>query len=302
MTCRYCGAWNDAEEERCERCGRRALAAAPIVSTAAPQAAVAIKPRYEVKIEPPPTPRSPRQPGLFPVQESPRVVPIFGRDPVPPPKRAKGAPRTPPARREDDTQQRLAFVATATANRSSEQEPESGIYCDAPVAHTQHRVMAAFVDAGVLVSAWTVFAAVFFFAGGEVPADPMGWIPFGILAFAIVVTYQALWVLGNGDSLGLRVAHLELVNFDGRRPNRRERAARMLAGWLSVAPAGLGLLWALVDEETLTWHDQISKTFPTPRILAARPRTRPGSSATPSPTRGHESASAARRNPTPRSG
>src|SRR6202041_3046551 len=27
---------------------------------------------------------------------------------------------------------------------------------------------------------------------------------------------------------------------------------------------GLGLVWALVDEENLTWHDHISKTFPTP--------------------------------------
>jgi len=24
------------------------------------------------------------------------------------------------------------------------------------------------------------------------------------------------------------------------------------------------LVWALVDEENLTWHDHISKTFPTP--------------------------------------
>ena len=31
---------------------------------------------------------------------------------------------------------------------------------------------------------------------------------------------------------------------------------------LSACP-GLGLVWALVDEENLTWHDHISKTFPT---------------------------------------
>ena len=31
-----------------------------------------------------------------------------------------------------------------------------------------------------------------------------------------------------------------------------------------VLPAGLGLLWALVDEESLTWQDHISHTFPTP--------------------------------------
>jgi len=32
---------------------------------------------------------------------------------------------------------------------------------------------------------------------------------------------------------------------------------------LSLCSLGLGLVWALVDEESLTWHDHISKTFPT---------------------------------------
>jgi hypothetical protein len=27
--------------------------------------------------------------------------------------------------------------------------------------------------------------------------------------------------------------------------------------------AGTGLIWALVDEDSLTWHDHISGTFPT---------------------------------------
>jgi hypothetical protein len=26
----------------------------------------------------------------------------------------------------------------------------------------------------------------------------------------------------------------------------------------------LGIVWALLDEEHLTWHDHISKVFPTP--------------------------------------
>jgi hypothetical protein len=39
---------------------------------------------------------------------------------------------------------------------------------------------------------------------------------------------------------------------------------RLASGALSFCAAGLGFLWALVDEETLTWHDHISRTFPTP--------------------------------------
>jgi hypothetical protein len=55
------------------------------------------------------------------------------------------------------------------------------------------------------------------------------------------------------------------VDFDGRRPDREQRGVRQVAGLLSLLSAGLGLVWALVDEEKLTWHDHISKTFPTPK-------------------------------------
>ena len=39
---------------------------------------------------------------------------------------------------------------------------------------------------------------------------------------------------------------------------------RVAWGVFSVLPLGLGLLWALVDQERLTWHDLLSKTFPSP--------------------------------------
>jgi hypothetical protein len=54
------------------------------------------------------------------------------------------------------------------------------------------------------------------------------------------------------------------VNFDGQTPTRAQRFYRTASGFLSLMAGGIGLLWGLVDEETLTWHDHISKTFPTP--------------------------------------
>jgi uncharacterized RDD family membrane protein YckC len=79
-----------------------------------------------------------------------------------------------------------------------------------------------------------------------------------------------LFVLASGDTAGLRWVQLRLVDFDGRRPNREQRAQRMAGEMLSVIAAGLGLLWSLVDEESLTWHDHISKTFPSPDIQPRR--------------------------------
>jgi uncharacterized RDD family membrane protein YckC len=54
-----------------------------------------------------------------------------------------------------------------------------------------------------------------------------------------------------------------VVNFDGHRPSRRQRFYRLAGGAVGVVAAGMGLLWAIFDEERLTWHDHISKTFPT---------------------------------------
>ena len=59
---------------------------------------------------------------------------------------------------------------------------------------------------------------------------------------------------------------MKLINFDGSPIDRRERGIRFAAAWLSLCSAGLGLLWSLADEESLTWHDHMSKTFPTIRV------------------------------------
>ncbi len=83
------------------------------------------------------------------------------------------------------------------------------------------------------------------------------------VAGLFIFFYRVLWCLGNGDSPGLRWAQLRLVDLDGRAPRRSQRFQRLFAGCLSCGAAGLGLLWALADEESLTWHDHISKTFPT---------------------------------------
>ena len=42
--------------------------------------------------------------------------------------------------------------------------------------------------------------------------------------------------------------------------------ARTIGACVSVIAVGIGFAWALVDEERLTWHDYISKTFPSPRF------------------------------------
>jgi uncharacterized RDD family membrane protein YckC len=157
-------------------------------------------------------------------------------------------------------QQALDFTHPARAAK-----PADGvIYCDAPVAVPAHRAMAAAVDTTIVILAIALFGIVFRIAGGSFVLGGKTAPVFAAAAILLVLFYRALFCLANGDSVGQYWTHLRLVNFDGQRPTRKQRFYRLASGLLSLLAAGIGLLWSLVDEETLTWHDHISKTFPTP--------------------------------------
>jgi uncharacterized RDD family membrane protein YckC len=127
--------------------------------------------------------------------------------------------------------------------------------------------MAAMFDAAmVLIAAGLVmgiFAMAAWITGIEWSVSTGGTLTFLAITGILTMFYRFLWCMGNGDTPGMRFAGLRLVDFDGRVPDRERRGMRQIAGVLSLISAGLGLVWALVDEESLTWHDHISKTFPT---------------------------------------
>lgn len=161
-----------------------------------------------------------------------------------------------------DRQQALNFYPAA-ADAPMPPAVVPSIYCAAPVALPTHRLIAAAIDASMILLAVGVLLGVFFLSGGQIDLSRQN-APFFIgVVFLLAFFYRVLWCLGNGDTPGMRFAGLRLVDFDGRRPDRDQRGVRQLAGLLSIVSAGLGLVWALVDEENLTWHDHISKTFPT---------------------------------------
>ncbi len=147
------------------------------------------------------------------------------------------------------------------------EDPAQGIapviYCDAPVAMPAHRLIAAAVDASMVLLALGGFLGIFYLSGGQIELSRQNAPFFAGVVILLALFYRMLWCLGNGDTPGMRAMGLRLVDFDGRRPDRDQRGMRQLAALLSVVSAGLGLVWALVDEENLTWHDHISKTFPT---------------------------------------
>lgn len=285
MSCRYCGAHNLKDDHRCCRCGRRLHASIarsapdtyPIVTATAP----AFQPTAVMDtIAPPrkpelvPTPVV-RQPSLFGTEAQPhprasRVIKFEEIAPpghlMPPPKRRPSERRTKQdIQEEQERQQRLDFqtVSTQTHNRT---HSESTLYGIHEVASPLHRFCAAFADFSLIAVAVGMFVAIFYLAGGEVVLNKVTTPVYCAIPLIITFFYRILYCLGRGDSSGLQWLGLRLVDFDGKIPNRRQRWNRMCAGTLSCISGGLGLVWALTDQEELAWHDHISKTFPTPEF------------------------------------
>ena len=283
MQCRYCQNWNEEDERRCVRCGRRLHLSSPrpgpdgypAAATATALAFESIPGGQPLAAAPPE--RINYQPSLFRDAAYrdgvavPKVVPIPMLTPSRPPSRTEvpsrkarpAAQRAP--RRDPASQQSLDFYADKGHPSSAlGTEVHAVIYCDAPVALPAHRMIAAAFDFSMVLIAVGLFLGVFFLSGGMLLLSKEN-APFLISVAALLgIFYRFLWVLGNGETPGMRFAGLRLVNFDGRSPDRDQRAFRQVSSLLSFLSAGLGLVWALVDEENLTWHDHISKTFPTP--------------------------------------
>jgi uncharacterized RDD family membrane protein YckC len=234
--------------------------------------------------EPPRGKRAPSQPVLFSQKDvqrgeyfSAKVVSMnsFGTAPErpvrrPPANRHQHRTRIvtgqvhPPAGLPETPQQTFAFQMDAPRPSRGSAEPTR--YCDAPVAPVAHRMIAAAFDLSmVLVALGLLVMLVYLSPAAEFITRKT--LPY-IGAFGVVLGfgYKMVWATADVDSPGTRWAHLKILNFDGVPPTRGQRLERLAGSVLSISAAGLGLIWALVDEETLSWHDHISKTFATPDL------------------------------------
>ena len=285
MNCRHCLAWNSADSHRCHRCGRRHLGSAHSVPSSYPiQTATALaldfsEPHRVVGIldapEQNPAPkRVTYQKHLFDSQ----VVQL----PMPNAPSSRGTNRQRStargvARRYHPAQQAFDFEPQNRVEPLGyaeqvlcQPEPEfvsqaqDGIYCDSPVAQPIHRLMAAALDSSMIVIALGLFLLTFYVCGGSVVLNSKtAALYLGIYA-VMWFFYRALYGICGADTPGMLWTDLRLVNFDGETPDREQRIYRMFGGVLGFLSVGLGLVWSLVDEEQLTWHDHISKTFPSP--------------------------------------
>jgi uncharacterized RDD family membrane protein YckC len=280
MTCHYCGTRNGDGEHRCTRCGRRP-GDSLTVKTPVMTGAVATMLEPVVRTDPADAPPKARRVGprlarpiqteLFEQPDS-KVIPIARYAPELAPKPRPKADTTrsskPAVRRSKpvpEGQGTLDFLPPAPAKpRELGSTVEAVIFCEFPVATSLHRAVASALDCSMVLIGFGFFLAAIRALGCEIALTKQSLMGFGAMFLIVGFAYGLCFALSGADTPGMVWTRLRLTTFDGFPPEMRQRLGRFAASCLSRCTL-LGLLWSLADEECLSWHDHMSRTFPTPR-------------------------------------
>lgn len=140
-------------------------------------------------------------------------------------------------------------------------EPGAAVAAEIELAPLSRRLLALTVD-GTLICAAVLAAGAMFAANASSLPGPRGMgIAAGAALVVAAVLYELLFFTLAQATPGMKYAHIGLRTFGDEKPTREQRWRRLAAIGLSVLPAGLGLMWALFDEQSLCWHDRLSQTY-----------------------------------------
>lgn len=133
-----------------------------------------------------------------------------------------------------------------------------GLY---PVASLDDRRIAALIDAVCLLFAYGGFMALFSSLGGQFSATKFNALVY-VATFAVVyLQYFALFTIFGGTTPGMMFRGLQVASFSSAPPTQRQYLLRSLGYVLSATAVFAGFAWSWWDEDHLTWHDRISRTY-----------------------------------------
>jgi uncharacterized RDD family membrane protein YckC len=140
-------------------------------------------------------------------------------------------------------------------------QPELEVF---PVAPMGRRFLAGLLDGLVLLVGSGLFSIIFWRAGGHLTPIPPNLAIVSIVAMIFIWTYFGLFTALVFSTPGQTWMGIEVRNMEGSPPVPRESFLRAFGYLVSLSACTIGFLWALVDSDSLTWHDRISGTFLTP--------------------------------------
>jgi len=129
------------------------------------------------------------------------------------------------------------------------------------VAPIEDRLMAAIVDAALVLCAFLLFVLVFAACTIHPPTGKPAVVAAGAALVGLATLYQWLFFTYAEGTPGMRYAKIALCTFDDENPGRKALQKRIGACFLAALPLGLGFLWVLLDDDRLGWHDRMTRTY-----------------------------------------
>lgn len=130
-----------------------------------------------------------------------------------------------------------------------------------PAASIEERRIAALIDTVCLLFSYGGFLTLFGSLGGDFTLSKLSAAVYALTLAIVYLQYFALFTVFGGTTPGMMLRGLHIVSFSGEAPTPRQMLQRSAGYLLSGGTFFLGFLWAMWDEDELTWHDRISRTY-----------------------------------------
>ncbi len=130
-----------------------------------------------------------------------------------------------------------------------------------PVASIDDRRIAGLIDLFCLLFAYGGFLMLFSSLGGQFSFSKLSAAVYTTTFAMVYLQYFALFTIFGGTTPGMMMRALQVVSFSGEPPTPRQMLLRSAGYALSAGTFFLGFLWAMWDEDELTWHDRLSRTY-----------------------------------------
>lgn len=123
------------------------------------------------------------------------------------------------------------------------------------------RMLATMVDTALILA---LFLGVTFLVASKfdhLPGKHLSEVLAVVAMLGLAALYEWFFLTFARVTPGMRYAQLSLCTFDEQIPTPAQIKGRLKALLISVLPVGLGMLWSVFDEDQMSWHDRLSKTY-----------------------------------------
>ena len=149
-------------------------------------------------------------------------------------------------------------IGLQTQAQPEQTMPPPGLH---PVASIDDRRLAGLVDLGCLLFAYGGFLMLFGSLGGQFTLSKLTAVVYTTTFAIVYLQYFALFTIFGGTTPGMMLRNLQVTSFSGESPTPRQMLLRSMGYMLSAGTFFLGFLWSMWDEDQLTWHDRLSRTY-----------------------------------------